>query len=158
MVCGCAAAPRADVPPGRALAPPAHGIACHARGALPDPGCTPGSVLTDSAARVCTPGYARSVRNVGFGERRTVYRSYGIRFHLPGSYQIDHLVPLELGGANDTANLWPQRARPAPGNYEKDRLENALHALVCSGRMGLSSAQRAIARDWVSLWVRLGRP
>ena len=30
----------------------------------------------------------------------------------------------------------------------KDQLENHLHALVCSGQLGLSTAQRAIAGDW----------
>lgn len=35
----------------------------------------------------------------------------------PSGYtlEIDHIVSLELGGSNDIANLYPERASPAPG-------------------------------------------
>ena len=32
----------------------------------------------------------------------------------------------------------------------KDKLENKLHKLVCSGQMDLETAQNLISRDWVS--------
>jgi hypothetical protein len=43
------------------------------------------------------------------------------------------------------ANLWPEIA---PGYHEKDKVENALHDAVCSGRIPVRVAQLAIARDW----------
>ena len=35
------------------------------------------------------------------------------------------------------------------GSHEKDRLENRLHTMVCSGQITLRHAQQAIADDWV---------
>src|SRR6476659_8738142 len=80
---------------------------CRVRGLLPDPACTPGSVFTSaSVVQICRPGYSRSVRNVPESLKRSVYAEYGIRSHTPGSYEVDHLVSLELGGDNTIANLW----------------------------------------------------
>ena len=56
--------------------------------------------------------------------------------------ELDHLVSLELGGANDAANLWPEYP-PTPN--PKDKVENALHAAVCDGKVTLKAAQNAIA-------------
>jgi hypothetical protein len=121
---------------------------CTYRGQLPDPACTPGASFAGvPAATVCRRGYARSVRNVPYAVKRRVYREYGILRHPRGAYEVDHLIPLELGGSNVIANLWPQ---PAPGFRVKDGLENALHDLVCSGRLRLGVAQREIARNWVA--------
>jgi hypothetical protein len=61
-------------------------------------------------------------------------------------------VPLELGGSNDVANLFPEQA---PGYHSKDSLENRLHALVCAGAMTLRSAQEQIASDWEALYRRV---
>ena len=62
--------------------------------------------------------------------------------------EIDHIVSLELGGSNDIANLYPEKAKlsaSAPGFHVKDKLENKLHDLVCDGTMTLRSVQRQIA-------------
>ena len=71
----------------------------------------------------------------------------------PKSYgrtlEIDHIVSLELGGSNDISNLFPERA---PGYHVKDKLENKLHALVCSGAMTLHAAQVGIAANWQALY------
>jgi hypothetical protein len=74
-----------------------------------------------------------------------VYAAYGITSHTARQYEIDHLVPLEVGGNNTRANLWPEIA---PGFGEKDAVENELHAAVCSGRVPLATAQARIAHDW----------
>jgi len=67
------------------------------------------------------------------------------------NYEEDHLIPLELGGSpRDPKNLWPQPRGGNPNASAKDTLENALHALVCAGRVPLASAQQAIATDWVA--------
>jgi hypothetical protein len=116
------------------------------RGLLPDPACTPGAVFAGAtAARICTPGYAGSVRDVPESLKQAVYAEYGIEEHTPGSYEVDHLVPLELGGSNSIANLWPE---VSPGYHAKDAVENALHDAVCARSVALGAAQRTIARDW----------
>jgi hypothetical protein len=127
---------------------------CRVRGSLPDLACTPGARYRDATrARVCRPGYARSVRDVPQDTKDSVYRAYGIRQRFNGaSGEVDHLVSLELGGSNARSNLFPQAARPRPGSHQKDRLENALHDDVCSSRITLRRAQRLIARDWVAAY------
>jgi len=76
-----------------------------------------------------------------------VYHSYGLLIHKLGQYEVDHLIPLELGGSNAIANLWPE---PAPGYHAKDRVETVLHHRVCDARGGLIKAQEAIAADWTT--------
>jgi hypothetical protein len=102
---------------------------------------------------ICTPGYAKSVRNVTTAEKNAVYAEYGITSHPTGTYEVDHLISLELGGSNDIANLWPEAAEPRPGFHEKDRVENELHDQVCAGKMTLAEAQQAIAANWLVLWT-----
>lgn len=128
---------------------------CTARGLLPDPSCTPGATFRVGTAAICRSGYSRSVRDVPYSLKRRVYYSYGIRRHPRGTFEVDHLVPLELGGSNAQSNLWPEAA---PGFHEKDALENYLHQAVCSGARRLSSAQAAISRNWHAEWLRDGRP
>jgi hypothetical protein len=120
---------------------------CQTRGLLPDAACTPGAVSTTSLDVVCGTA-TRGRRKVNRALRRRVLHAYGLPLHEePGAYEIDHLVPLELGGSNDFANLWPEAA---PGFHDKDRVEDDLHRRVCSGHLSLVAAQAAIARDWTT--------
>jgi hypothetical protein len=113
---------------------------------MPNRALTPGDVAQSDAAAVCSTGNASRHRRVSYRTRDRVYLAYGIpRGQRKGRYEIDHLVPLELGGSNRPANLWPQ---PLADAKRKDRVEEQLHDLVCAGRMSLDAAQRAIERDW----------
>ncbi|QEC48488.1 hypothetical protein FSW04_13540 [Baekduia soli] len=126
---------------------------CAVRGPLPDPRCTPGAVYEHATRpRVCDPGYSAMVRDVSDTVRDRVYAEYGIGRHRASTYEIDHLVPLELGGSNSIANLFPEAASPAPGYHEKDRVEDRAHARVCGGARTLRSTQRSIAEDWTVLY------
>ena len=73
---------------------------------------------------------------------------------MPGTTasELDHLVPLELGGSNDIANLFPEKADAHPGYQVKDKLENKLHQMVCDKTMKLKDAQDAIRKDWVKAY------
>jgi hypothetical protein len=70
------------------------------------------------------------------------------------AYEVDHLVSLELGGSNAITNLWPEHYYDPWGARTKDRLENRLHLLVCEGRLGLASAQRQEAANWIEAYKR----
>lgn len=73
-------------------------------------------------------------------------------------FELDHLVPLSLGGANRASNLWPEPRDVRPWGAEaKDRLEDRLHVLVCRGRISLPDAQRAIRTDWIAAYRRFVR-
>jgi hypothetical protein len=63
-------------------------------------------------------------------------------------------TPLELGGDNANANLWPEPAAPTPGFHQKDVLENAMHDRVCAGSLGLVAAQQEIASNWYTAYVK----
>jgi len=123
---------------------------CHTRdnGRLPDPRCTPGAYDPQvTAAVLCAPGYTtRSYRppasQTDAAKRDIVEPAYGMA-GVAG--ELDHLVPLELGGANDLSNLWVEAGSiPNP----KDEVENRLHDMVCAGQVTLRAAQVAIATDW----------
>ena len=129
-------------------------------GHLPDPSCTPGAIdpaVTQANIRstICRSGYTKTVRPPESETERfkfdQAYPAYGVRHST--RTELDHLVSLELGGANDASNLWPQRP-PTPN--PKDDVENAVHHAVCSGRVTLAAAQQAIASNWTTAETRLG--
>jgi hypothetical protein len=135
---------------------------CRARddGRLPDRQCTPGAIdpavtQADLRTTICVPGYTEKVRppesQTGKFKFSEAYPAYHIADDTES--ELDHLVPLELGGANDAANLWPEAGSlPNP----KDSVERALNRAVCDGKILLSRAQRAIARNWETAESRLG--
>lgn len=139
------------------LEPRTKTAACAVAGALPDPGCTPGAVFREATpATICVKGYTKSVRNVSVTTKKKVYAEYGITYPQPtGSYEADHLIPLELGGSNDMANLFPESADPKPGFHEKDLVENYLNQAVCAGDLSLAYAQQVIATNWLEVWNAL---
>ena len=93
------------------------------------------------------------MRNVPAEMKLEVYEEYGVTSHGSGDYEVDHLIPLELGGSNSIKNLWPESHRTSPWNAQvKDRLEGKLHELVCSGQLDLKTAQQAIAADWIGAY------
>ncbi len=127
---------------------------CQVNGAYPDPACTPGAIFEGlSVEEMCVSGYTKAVRNVSVALKRQVYAEYGLSYPQPtGAYEADHFIPLELGGSNDIANLFPEAADPDPGFHEKDIVENYLHKEVCSGAMTLAAAQQAISTDWLAVY------
>lgn len=133
------------------------GVTCHANGALPDVVCTPGKVSDETLEQVCTLRTA-TLRHVTMATKKAVLRAYDVKHHDAGEIEIDHLVPLTIGGTNDQENLWPQFAEPEPGYRSKDRLEVRLHSLVCSGKLSLKEAQDAIRTDWVAAFKKYVEP
>jgi hypothetical protein len=126
---------------------------------LPDSKLTPGDTFDVTGQDLCVHGYTKKVRNVPAEMKREVYEEYGVKSHDPGDYEVDHLIPLELGGSNSIKNLWPESHRTSPWNAQvKDRLEGKLHELVCSGQLDLKTAQRAIASNWIEAYQRYVNP
>ena len=129
---------------------------------VPDPRCTPGGINPSISVEVLRdPRWrTRSVRNCDTSEaqKHIAYRWYDVQKPRINSNQnqvceLDHLVPLELGGADGLGNIWPQCGPDAVtlnARYfkQKDRVENYLAQEVKSGRIALGSAQRGIASDW----------
>lgn len=110
---------------------------------------TPGDIMSSNITEICVSGYSDSVRNVSQKMRDWIYIEYRLSPDQPAdSFEVDHLVPLSIGGSNDEKNLWPQPRDPRPGYKEKDVLENYYHRQVCDGEMSLAEAQSIMANNW----------
>lgn len=128
-------------------------------GIYPDMTMTPGDVFDVTKEQICRPGYTKEVRNVSIQTKRQVYEEYGVSYPQPrGAYEVDHFIPLELGGSNDIKNLFLEAASPAPGFHEKDIVENYLHDQVCHGKESLVEAQNEIRADWYAVYKRIPNP
>lgn len=126
---------------------------------LPDPIKTSGAVASTGEAEVCGYvgglSYSKRHRHTTPQMKRQIRWMYGNR----RCGEVDHLVPLALGGADETRNLWCQ---PGPDdavwNYRvKDRLEAFVWASVCRAhRMTLAEGQAVFLRpDWRVEYCRL---
>ena len=119
----------------------------------PDPKRTPGDTLEVTLDDIRTPGYSKRVRDVPIAVKRQVYAAYGITHWNKGEYEVDHLIPLSIGGSNSTKNLWPQSYRTSPWNARvKDALELRLLKRVRAGQVDLKTAQADIAADWIAAY------
>jgi hypothetical protein len=133
---------------------------CQGSGQLPDSSCTPGSIdpavtQANIAQTICRTGYTSTVRPPEADTEKFKLDQAYPAYDVPSGTktELDHLVPLELGGSNDASNLWPESpASPNP----KDDVEGALHDAVCSGQVSLAGAQQAIASDWTTAEAQLG--
>jgi hypothetical protein len=119
----------------------------------PNPTLTPGAILTTDASTICAPGYASAVRDVSTAMKEQVYAEYDVSYPQPtGAYEVDHFIPLEIGGSNDITNLWLEPATPTPGFHQKDQFENFEHDQVCNGTISAAEAQRRMVSDWYLYW------
>jgi hypothetical protein len=121
-------------------------------GNLPDSRLTPGDTLDVSTADICSRGYTKLVRDVPAAVKREAYAEYGRSKEKGKCCEVDHLIPLELGGSNRLKNLWPEPYDIEWNARVKDQLENRLHAMVCAGEIDLPAAQKAIATDWIAAY------
>lgn len=85
--------------------------------------------------------------------KRERIAAYGLSSAQQRTVVLDHLIPLQLGGApQDVANLWPEPTTGPATAGMKDGVESYLNGEVCRGRMQLADAQRQIASDWLSIY------
>jgi hypothetical protein len=118
---------------------------------LPDPAITPGALnpnVRQATIRktICKSGWTKTIRppvrytNALKIQQMVLYEETG----SPSSYEEDHFIPLELGGApRNRENLWPE---PHLQSSKSDPLETKLKRQVCKGMTTLKKAQAAIRR------------
>jgi len=118
---------------------------------LPDPAITPGALNTNVRQAtirktICESGWTKTIRppvsytNALKLQQMILYEERG----SPSSYEEDHFIPLELGGApRNPENLWPE---PHLQSSKSDPLETKLKRQVCKGMTTLKKAQAAIRR------------
>jgi 5-methylcytosine-specific restriction endonuclease McrA len=142
----------------------------------PDSNRTPGKARDDlTLDQICNTKWGTDERFVDDAMKRAVIAAYqfnvnacpltpykGKSIHR---VEIDHLIPRELGGADDVENLWPEcyelvnksKAKQADGAHKKDQLETKLHNLVCDARSSalLAEYRQKIVSDWISLYAEI---
>jgi hypothetical protein len=99
-------------------------------------------------------------REIGEAELERL-RAMGAEYGLPTGphrdYEVDHLIPLCLGGSDADSNLWPEPRRSIEKDFPaelKDDLEHRLCQMVCNGELDVRKAQPEIASDWVETYHR----
>jgi hypothetical protein len=122
---------------------------------MPTKALTPGKADTTSLAIICHTS-TDTRRNVTEATKVKVFAEYHVTTRA--NYEVDHLIPLAIGGSNSILNLWPEPATPVPGFHQKDVLEVKLHDLVCSGKLDVVKAQNQIATDWSAAYFQYVKP
>lgn len=141
---------------------------CHARGKLPDPACTPGAVSdavhqSNIHSTVCVKGWTAKIRppqSETGPVKREAMKAYGIPASKIGTTELDHEIPLVLGGSSDVRNLWAE-ASDLPGQgfrNSKDDVEVKLAVALCKAgsKLQLTDLQNWIAADWTTALHKAG--
>lgn len=137
---------------GALFALPVH--AANSDGVLPDQALTPGAVRTTDKTEICTTKTS-DVRNVPGSLKEAVRRRYGMTSkrdlwcNTQEACEIDHLVPLAVGGSNEITNLWPQPYEGQWNAHHKDQLEAKMKRLLCAGKVTVEEAQSIFKNNWV---------
>jgi hypothetical protein len=72
------------------------------------------------------------------------------------SFLASRLLMTRACRTNRATNLWPEPYDIVWNAHVKDRLEGRLHRMVCAGELDLATAQKAIAKDWISAYQQYG--
>ena len=130
---------------------------------VPDPTCTPGAANATITADVLRNPLFKTgcIRNMATIEdqKKATYRWYDSQepsnnIHAYQTCELDHFIPLELGGADTLDNIWPQCGPDGvslANRYfkQKDLVENYLAMRVKSCNMDLNTARVEIVSNWM---------
>jgi hypothetical protein len=119
----------------------------------PNPRLTPGATLELTEKELCERHFESSERTIPIALKSQVVDRYAINLDA-GGYNVDHLIPVGLGGSNSVKNLWPQPLAGEWSYFKKNQLEARLRKIVCKGELDLKQAQQEIATDWVSAYKK----
>jgi hypothetical protein len=124
-----------------------------AEGPKPRSAITPGEARPITLKEVCDYAGAEVIsRDIPLDMQRKVFAEYGIKDPKANHFEVDYLITPDLGGTESIRNLWPQPYSAHWNARVKDKLEERLHELVCSGKLDLETAQHDIATDWIAAY------
>ena len=111
---------------------------------------------------ICVAGWTAIVRpstSYTNSVKLKLIRERGLPDSDVTKYELDHFVPLALGGhPSSVDNLWLQLWEAEQGAKKKDQLEATLHRMVCRHQITLEQARHEIAADWSKAFTRYVRP
>ena len=160
LASGCTSVPAPAPAPVQEREVPASVDARSVRSPLVEP---PGALFADVtqasiSTTICKPGWTATVRpSTSFTKivKLKFLREAGLDPDRATDYELDHFVPLALGGhPRSLNNLWVQRWDGEWNARVKDRLERRMQVTVCEGRLTLRAAQTAVERDWKRAYRR----
>ena len=138
-----------------------HALAVAQPYALPDRTLTPGAIdpavtQNNIQSTVCVRGYTDKVRPHKKYTNRLKHEQieqYRLADRNVRNYELDHLIPLNIGGnPSDPKNLWPQSRQGEWSAEQKNDLEFVVYKMVCHGEISLHEAQQRIAKDWIEAY------
>jgi hypothetical protein len=113
-------------------------------GLVPNPKLTPGRVARTEKER----------SGVTLKLEQKVFARYRLPWGRRAEFKIDHLIPLELGGADTLDNLWPQSLRAKPyGADRKELLTEVFLEQIRTGRITLAQTQEEMRKDWIDAFI-----
>lgn len=111
---------------------------------LPNPKLTPGRIAERDKDR----------GGVTLKMEKKVFSRYRLPWPRRAEFKIDHLIPVELGGADTIDNLWPQSLRAKPyGADRKELLTEVFLERVAKKQITLEQARELIRKDWIDAFV-----
>lgn len=111
---------------------------------LPNPKLTPGRIAERDKDR----------GGVTLKMEQKVFARYRLPWPRRAEFKIDHLIPVELGGADTIDNLWPQSVRTRPyGADRKELLTDVLLERIARKQITLEQAQEQIRKDWIDAFI-----
>lgn len=111
---------------------------------LPNPKLTPGRVAQGDKDR----------GGVTAEMEQKVFARYRLPWSSRAAFKIDHLIPVELGGADTIDNLWPQSLRARPyGPERKELLTEVLLQQIARKQITVEQAQEQIRTDWIDAFI-----
>lgn len=153
LLAGCATSPPSTTSPAPSV-----------ERSAPVPLHPPSGALNDDVTQsnirqtICVSGWTATVRpstSYTNGLKARLLREQGLPRSDAPKYELDHLIPLALGGhPRKPENLWLQSWTGEWNAHVKDRLEVKLKTMVCKGQISLQRARHAIATDWVAAFKR----
>lgn len=111
---------------------------------VPNPKLTPGKIAKRE----------KDQRGVTVAMEQKVFARYRLPWSRRAEFKIDHLIPVELGGADAVGNLWPQSLRAKPyGADRKELLTAVLLQRIARKQITLEQAQEQISKDWIDAFI-----
>ena len=100
---------------------------------------TPGEARPITLKEVCDYAEAEVIsRDIPLDMQRKVFAEWGSKTQ-GNQFEVDYLITPDLGGTESIRNLWPQPYSAHWNARVKDKLEERLHELVCSGKLDLET-------------------
>jgi hypothetical protein len=125
---------------------------------LCDPALNPEVTQATINDTICVPDYTYTVRPSWYESAKLklkLLKARGETWASAPKYQLDHIVPLCLGGSpNDPSNL---QLEPWDEAYRKDRVEIQAMRCVCAGKATLEEAQHDLATDWQAAYHKYAK-